>query len=78
MTDLRKPIRRRVQLPRGPVSVTLYPDGTIGFREHGRRVEYRLTLARVFVLAADAHQQSERDARKAARATARALRGGAR
>jgi len=46
--------------------VTLYPDGTIGFREHKRRTEYRVPLARVFVLAADAYQQQQRAERKAA------------
>jgi len=66
MTDLLKLVRRRVRLPRGPVSVTLYPDGTIGFREHKRRVEFRVPLARVFVLAADAYQQQQRAERKAA------------
>lgn len=67
MTDLRRPVRRRVELPRGPVSVTLHPGGLIGFREHRRRVEFVLPLARVFVLAADAYQQQKRAERKAAR-----------
>jgi hypothetical protein len=66
VTDLRKPVSRRTQLPRGPVVVTLYPDGTIGFRQIRHRVEYRLPLARVFVMAADAHQQTERAMRKLA------------
>ena len=68
MTDLRRPVRRRVSLPRGPVSVTLYPDGRIGFREHKRRTEFALPLARVFVLAADAYQQQLKADRKAAKA----------
>lgn len=72
MTDLLRVVRRRVALPRGPVSVTLYPDGTIGFRETRRRVEYRVPLARVFVLAADAYQQQQKDERKAARKARRA------
>ena len=71
MTDLLKPVRRRVALPRGPVSVTLYPAGLIGFRERGRRTEFVLPLARVFVLAADAYQQQRRAERKAARKEAR-------
>lgn len=66
MTDLRKPVRRRLTLPRGPVSVTLYPEGLIGFRERGRHTEYKLPLARVFVWAADAYQQQQRAERKAA------------
>lgn len=66
MTDLQRPVRRRVTLPRGPVSVTLHPGGLIGFREHRRRVEFILPLARVFVLAADAYQQQRRAERKAA------------
>ena len=65
MTDLRKPVRRRVELPRGPVSVTLYPGGLIGFREKGRRVEFKLPLAKLFVMAADAYQQQKRAERKA-------------
>jgi hypothetical protein len=77
MTELRKPVRRRLTLPRGPVSVTLYPDGTIGFREPRRRCEYRLPLARVFVLAADAYQQDAKLARRRARQLARELKGGA-
>ena len=60
MTDLMRRITRRVQLPRGPVSVTLYPGAMIGFREKGRRTEYVLPLARVFVMAADAHQQQKK------------------
>ena len=72
MTDLRKPVRRRVTLPRGPVSVTLYPDGTIGFRESRRRVEFRLPLARLFVMAADAYQQQVKAERRAARRAERA------
>lgn len=74
MTDLNRPVRRRVALPRGPVSVTLYPDGRIGFREARRRTEFALPLARVFVLAADAYQQQQRAERKAARAARRIAR----
>ena len=66
MTSLHKPVRRGVDLPRGPVTVTLYPGALIGFRERGRRTEFVLPLARVFVLAADAYQQQRRAARKAA------------
>jgi hypothetical protein len=77
MTELRKPVRRRLTLPRGPVSVTLYPDGTIGFREPRRRCEYRLPLARVFVLAADAYQQDAKlERRRARRASFELRRGG--
>jgi hypothetical protein len=58
-------------LPRGQVSVTLHPGGLIGFREHRRRTEFVLPLARVFVWAADAYQQQQRAERKAARKAAR-------
>jgi hypothetical protein len=54
MTDLRKPVTRRTVLPRGRVAVTLYPDGWIGFREHGRRKEYRLPLAVAYLRAVEA------------------------
>jgi hypothetical protein len=59
-----------VSLPRGPVSVTLYPAGLIGFREHKRRTEFVLPLARVFVLAADAYQQQRKADKRAARKAA--------
>ena len=72
MTELRKPVSRRVALPRGPVSVTLYPAGLIGFREKGRHTEFVLPLARLFVLAADAYQQQRKAEAKAARKAARA------
>jgi hypothetical protein len=68
MTDLRKPVTRRTNLPRGRFAVTLYPDGMIGFREHGRRKEYRLPLALVFLRAVEASIPPKR-ARKATRGT---------
>jgi len=68
-TPLRKPVTRAVVLPRGPVAVTLYPAALVGFRDHGRRIEYVLPLARVYVLAADAYQQQRKaEARAAAKA----------
>ena len=53
-TLLRKAVARAVELPRGPVVVTLYPDGLITFREKRRRKEYPLPLASLFVRAVDA------------------------
>ena len=72
MTRLRKPVRRRVQLSRGDVMVTLYPDNRISFRYPWQRDEFVLSLDTVLLRAADAHQQRERDERKKARAIRRA------
>jgi len=74
VTDLRKTVRRRVDLIRGSVTVSLYPGALIGFRERRRRVEYVLPLARVFLLAADAYAQQQRAEKKAARIARRAAR----
>jgi hypothetical protein len=71
MTHLTRKATRRLDLPRGPVAVTLYPGGLIGFREARRRTEFVLPLARVFVLAADAYQQQKNAERRAARKAAR-------
>ena len=58
MTVLNKAIRRRAELdpklgPKeaGAVTVTLYPNGDIGFRKLRRREEVRVTLSAVYSLA---------------------------
>lgn len=74
MTDLKKPIRRSTTLlldnrqqarERDRITVTLYPDNTIGFRAHKRRTEYRLPLAVVYKLAI-VEQGKERDRQRQA------------
>lgn len=60
MTDLNKSVSRRVLLAldfrpmardRDKVTVTLHPDGTIGFRPHKCRHEYRLPLLAAYKMA---------------------------
>ncbi len=58
MTTLSKPIARRTVLdPKltrraaGEVTVTLYPDATIGFRKLRSRQEVRLPLASCYAMA---------------------------
>ena len=67
MTKLTRPVRRRVSLPRGEVTVTLHPDGRISFRHPWQRDEWTTTLAKVYLMAADAYQQQQAAERKAAR-----------
>ncbi len=74
MTALHKPITRRTDLdPRlgrkaaSAVSVTLYPDATIGFRKLKCRTEFRLPLASVYSLAMKAAAAKERAEKKKAR-----------
>lgn len=71
MTPLTKPVTRRTELDpklggkeRGQVSVTLYPDGTIGFRKLKRREEVKLTLSGVYSLALKAQAAADRAAKK--------------
>ena len=66
-TPLRKPVARLVELPRGPVVVTLLPGGLVSFREKGRRTTFTLTLAAVFVRAVDASISQRKAEKKAAR-----------
>jgi hypothetical protein len=74
MTSLNRAITRRTELdPRlgrkaaGAVSVTLYPDATIGFRKLKCRTEFRLPLAAVYSLAMKAAAAKERAEKKARR-----------
>ena len=64
MTDLKKAVTRRTLLPRGKFAVTLYPEGYIGFREHGRRKEYRLPLALAYLRAVEASIPPKKPRRK--------------
>lgn len=66
MTILHKPIARRTELdPRlgrkaaGPVTVTLYPDGSIGFRKLKCRKEFRLPLSAVYSMAMKAEARDQ-------------------
>lgn len=67
MTRLMRAVRRVIDLGRGPVAVTLYPDGHIGFRPRRHRTEFRLPLGSVMVRAVDAHVQQAKAERRAAR-----------
>ena len=74
MTHLLKPVTRRTELdPRlgrkaaGAVSVTLYPDATIGFRKLKCRTEFRLPLSSVYSLAMKAAAAAERAEKKSQR-----------
>lgn len=76
MTQLKKPVRRRIPIvldnrrePReqDQINVTLYPNGTTGFRSKRGRHEWRLTLAFCFrmAMAQEAARPKPRGARKA-------------
>lgn len=73
-TLLTKPVRRRVDMMRGPVIVTLVPGGLVSFREKGRRKSFEMSLGRVFILAVDAEIARQKAERKAARAAKRGAR----
>lgn len=72
MTKLTAPVTRQINLmtdnrleprKRDMVAVTLYPAGLIGFRQYGRRKEYRLPLTELYALAMKreaGNQRSER------------------
>jgi hypothetical protein len=69
MTTLTRKVRRRVNgLDRsGPLTVTLYPSGTIGFRPYRAHTEFLLSLGAVYVRAAENHLAHKRAERKKAR-----------
>ena len=72
MTQLRKPVKRSLSLVgkgswRREIIVTLYPGGVIGLRDKGRRREYTLPLATVYMLAAEAEARRILAERKAKR-----------
>ena len=53
MTDLKKPVTRRVQADHGRVSiaVTIFPHGVLGFREKGSRRGYTLSIMGAYYMA---------------------------
>lgn len=51
MTPLRKPVTRVIDFGRGPVAVTMHPDGLLTFREKGRRTVFAVPIAAAFVQA---------------------------
>ena len=68
MTELTKKVSRRVTIftdnritarDRDKITVTLHPDGTIGFRAHKCRREYRLPLSTAFRMAVQAQKIEE-------------------
>ena len=73
MTDLTKPIRRRTTLvtdhrararERDQYVVSLYPDGTIGFRRSRCRREVVVPLAAVYILAERSAAEEARKKRR--------------
>jgi len=67
MTDLKKPIRRKTNVTCAqsrPLVITLYPEGTIGFREAGRRKEFLLPIQAAYVMAVRAEVESRRRERR--------------
>lgn len=64
MTDLTKPVKRRATIildnrikerARDKIVVTLYPDGTIGFRPSRCRKEYTVPIVTCYRAALQAH-----------------------
>lgn len=74
MTNLTKPVRRKVSTTHGqPLVVALTPEG-IWLREPRRRTAFLLPYGAAFIQAVRLHVDAERRAKKAARA---AKKGGA-
>ena len=67
MTPLRKPVTRVMDFGRGPVAITMHPDGLLTFREKGRRKVFAIPIAAAFVQAIARALAAEKAARKAAR-----------
>lgn len=81
MTSLNKPVTRRTRasVPHGvkpEIVITLYPGGTIGLREAGRRktAEYFLDVGTLYVRAVQNKIAVERMAKAKARSADRKLR----
>jgi hypothetical protein len=68
VTALHKPVTRVVDFGRGPVAITMRPDGLLTFREKGRRKVFAVPIAAAFVQAVGRSVAAERVARKAAKA----------
>lgn len=64
MTSLLKPVTRVVDFGRGPVAVTLRPDGLIVFRHKRGRKAFAVPIGAVYVNAVARAVSSERAARK--------------
>lgn len=69
MTDLDKAVRRRTTIlldnrmkarSRDQITVSLYPNSTIGFRQKGRRKEFILPLSVCYKLAIIETEKEER------------------
>ena len=71
MTALRKPVTRVVDFGRGPVAITMTPDGLFTFREKGRRKVFAVPIASAFVQAVGRSIAADKAARKAARKAVR-------
>jgi hypothetical protein len=67
MTALRKPVTRVVDFGRGPVAITMSPDGLFTFREKGRRKVFAVPIAATFVQAVGRTVAAEKAARRLAR-----------
>jgi hypothetical protein len=81
MTSLNKPVTRRISaiVPHGvkpEIVVTLYPGGTIGLRESGRRkkAEYFIDVGSLYVRAVQNKIAFNRMQKAKARSTERKLR----
>ena len=72
MTKLTKPVTRVIDFGRGPIAVTLQPDGLLAFRERRRRVKFYLPLGAAFIEAVGRAVEAERAAKRAARKARRA------
>lgn len=64
---LSKPVRRMAELDRMDVIVTLYPGGTLGFRQKRCRKEYCLPVMTVYRFAIEADQARQKAERRKAR-----------
>lgn len=64
MTALKKPVTRMVDFGRGPVAITMTPDGLFTFREKGRRKVFAVPIAKAFVEAVGRTVAAERAIRK--------------
>jgi hypothetical protein len=67
MTSLKKPVRRVTlqEHEQGlPLVVILDPDGTIAFRQKGRRKTFKTTLHACYLMAVSAEVEAERRERK--------------
>jgi hypothetical protein len=71
MTKLTREVTRVVDFGRGPVAITLHPDGLVIFREKARRTRFALPIGAAYVQAVGRYVSAQRAARKAARKEAR-------